>query len=26
MGVAVRMACLQALVDNQTVPWAKNQS
>ena len=26
MGVAVRMASLQALVDNQTVPWAKNQS
>ena len=26
MGVAVRMACLQALVDNQTLPWAKNQS
>ena len=26
MGVAVRMACLQALVDNQTVAWAKNQS
>ena len=26
MGVAVRMACLQALVDNQTIPWAKNQS
>lgn len=26
MGVAVRMACLQAMVDNQTVPWAKNQS
>ena len=26
MGVAVRMACLQALVDTQTIPWAKNQS
>ena len=26
IGVAVRMACLQALVDNQTIPWAKNQS
>ena len=26
MGVAVRMACLQALVNNQTIPWAKNQS
>ena len=26
MGVEVRMACLEALVDNQTVPWAKNQS
>ena len=26
MGVAVRMACLQALVDNQTVPWANNHS
>ena len=23
MGVAVRMACLQALVDTQTIPWAK---
>ena len=26
MGVAVRMACLQALVDTETIPWAKNQS
>ena len=26
MGVAVRMACLQALVDTRTIPWAKNQS
>ena len=26
MGVAVRMACLHALVDTQTIPWAKNQS
>ena len=25
MGVAVRMACLEALVSNQTLPWAKNQ-
>ncbi|MBH66829.1 MAG: aspartate carbamoyltransferase catalytic subunit [Rhodospirillaceae bacterium] len=26
MGVAVRMACLEALVKTQTVPWAKNYS
>ena len=26
MGVAGRMACLQARVDPQTIPWAKNQS
>ena len=25
MGVAVRMACLEALVSTQTDPWAKNQ-
>jgi aspartate carbamoyltransferase catalytic subunit len=25
MGVAVRMACLELLVENQTDPWAKNQ-
>jgi aspartate carbamoyltransferase catalytic subunit len=24
MGVAVRMAVLEALVENQTEPWAKN--
>jgi aspartate carbamoyltransferase catalytic subunit len=26
MGVAVRMACLEALVTNQTIPWIKNHN